>query len=159
MGGIGWHRGDRLLDLYDVLDVVHSGGMGLVYRVRHLSWQVDLALKTPRPELVATPDGRARFEVEAGTWVGLGLHPHVVGCAYVRRIGDVPCVFAEWVDGGSLSAAVRERRLYVDDPEESSARILDIAIQTAAPAPARWRPHGSRRAGAPWTRWCRPTSW
>ncbi|MCE7003760.1 protein kinase [Kibdelosporangium philippinense] len=129
--GVGWHPGDRLLDLYDVLDVVHSGGMGLVYRVRHLTWQFDLAIKTPRPELVATHTGRERFEDEAGTWVGLGVHPHVVGCAYVRRIGDLPCVFAEWVDGGSLATAVRQGDLCTEDPQESLARVLDIAIQTA----------------------------
>lgn len=127
MGGLGWHGGDRLLDLYDVLDVVHSGGMGRVHRVRHLTWQIDLAGKTPRPEVVATPAGRSPFEAEAGTWVGLNLHAHVVGCVYVRRIGETPCVFAEWVNGGSLATAVRDGRLYLD----SLAGILDIAIQAA----------------------------
>ncbi|MEV6242449.1 serine/threonine-protein kinase [Lentzea sp. NPDC051838] len=128
---MGWQPGDRLLDLYDVLDVVRSGGMGLVYRVRHRTWQVDLAIKTPRAEWVATHADRERFEDEAGTWVGLGLHPNVVGCAYVRRIDEVPCVFAEWVDGGSLATAVSRGDLYGADTQDSTARILDISIQTA----------------------------
>ena len=49
-----WQPGEVVLGLYEVLDVVHSGGMGLVHRVRHRDWQVDLAVKTPRPEQVRT---------------------------------------------------------------------------------------------------------
>ncbi|WP_316784458.1 serine/threonine-protein kinase [Streptomyces sasae] len=126
-----WQPGDIVLDLYEVLDVVHSGGMGLVHRVRHQGWNVDLAVKTPRPELVASPEGRSRFEAEAGTWVGLGLHPHTVNCAYVRTIDGQPRVFAEWVDGGSLAEAVAGGRLYEGGPHTAAGRVLDIAVQTA----------------------------
>ncbi|MGW2715051.1 hypothetical protein ACWC4J_39740, partial [Streptomyces sp. NPDC001356] len=73
-----WTPGDVVLGLYEVLDVVRDGGMGLVHRVRHRDWQVELAVKTPRPERVRTPHDRRLFETEAGTWVGLGLHPHTV---------------------------------------------------------------------------------
>ncbi|MFD4857329.1 serine/threonine-protein kinase [Streptomyces atratus] len=120
-----------ILDLYDVLDVVHSGGMGVVHRVRHRSWNVDLAVKTPRPELVASAGGRRRFEAEAGTWVGLGLHPHTVNCSYVRTVDGLPRVFAEWVDGGSLAEAVTDGRLYAGGPVIALRRILDIAVQIA----------------------------
>ncbi len=34
--------------------------------------------------------GAEAFEREAETWVGLGLHPHVVSCYYVRRVDGVP---------------------------------------------------------------------
>ncbi|GGR36233.1 hypothetical protein GCM10010251_60730 [Streptomyces aurantiogriseus] len=111
---MGWRRGALLLGLYEVLDVIESGGMGLVYRVLHRDWNVDLAVKVPKPERTDTVDRRARFEREAGTWVGLGPHPNVVNCVYVRRVDDHPCVFAEWVDGGSLADLVRDGRLYTD---------------------------------------------
>ncbi|NED56831.1 protein kinase, partial [Micromonospora aurantiaca] len=117
--------------MYEVLDVVHSGGMGVVHRVRHRGWQVDMAVKTPRSEYVENPEDRRLFEAEAGTWVELGLHPHTVGCAYVRTIDDVPRVFAEWVGGGSLAQAVDGGQLYEGGPEAALARILDIAVQTA----------------------------
>src|SRR5689334_19677619 len=46
-----WNCGDVILGLYRV-DHVHAGGnMGLVYRAHHLSWDMDLAIKSPRPEL------------------------------------------------------------------------------------------------------------
>ena len=62
-----WVPGDVVLGLYEVLDVVHSGGMGVVHRVRHRGWQVDMAVKTPRPEYVQDPEDRRRFEAEAET--------------------------------------------------------------------------------------------
>ncbi|MFE7331516.1 WD40 repeat domain-containing serine/threonine protein kinase [Streptomyces sp. NPDC057565] len=126
-----WQPGEVVLGLYEVLDVVHSGGMGLVHRVRHRDWQVDLAVKTPRPEQVRTAEGRRRFETEAGTWVGLGLHPHTVNCVYVRTVDGLPRVFAEWVDGGSLSDAVRGGGLYAGGPDTALGRVLDIAVQMA----------------------------
>ncbi len=48
--GREWTPGEVVLGLYEVLDVVHSGGMGVVHRVRHRGWQVDMAVKTPRPK-------------------------------------------------------------------------------------------------------------
>src|SRR5206468_3896772 len=59
------------------------------------------------------------------TWVGLGLHPHVVDCYYVRRIEGAPRLFVEYVDGGSLHDWIRQKRLRTLD------RVLDVAIQFA----------------------------
>ncbi|MDT3444767.1 serine/threonine-protein kinase [Pseudofrankia sp. BMG5.37] len=126
-----WGVGEFVLDLYDVLDVIQTGGMGLVYKVRHRGWNIDLAVKTPRMEFAVSERGRVAFETEAEAWVGLGLHPHVVSCAYIRRIDGVPHVFAEWVDGGSLADAVRDRRIYRGGPAAALRRILDVAIQFA----------------------------
>jgi WD40 repeat protein len=123
-----WRRGDVILGLYEVLDVVRAGGLGLVHRVRHRGWDIDLAVKTPRPAVVRSPDGLRDFEREAEVWVGLGLHPHIANCVYVRTIDGVPRVFAEWADGGSLAEAVRSRSLYGNDPLGS---LLDVAIQSA----------------------------
>jgi serine/threonine protein kinase len=102
----GWRVGDVVENLYEVRQVITSGGMGVVHRVYHRGWNVELAVKTPRPELVSSPSRMADFVTEAEAWVGLGLHPHVVACVYVRRLGGLPRVFAEWVDGGSLRDAI-----------------------------------------------------
>ncbi|WP_396446937.1 protein kinase [Actinomadura sp.] len=126
-----WRRGDVVLDLYEVRDVVATGGMGLVYRVRHRGWDTELAVKVPRPELVKSEQALRSFEAEAETWVGLGLHPHIVNCAYVRRVGPLPGVFAEWVAGGSLADAIRDGRLRDPDPRRTTGRIIDVAIQFA----------------------------
>jgi len=126
-----WQVGDTILDLYDVTGKLGEGGMGTVYKVHHRSWQVDLAVKCPKPALFAKAGGQTGFVREAETWVKLGLHPHIVTCYYVRTLGGIPRVFAEYVQGGSLSDWVQDRRLYSGGPHAALARILDIAIQFA----------------------------
>lgn len=126
-----WNVGDVILDLYEVKDVHQGGGMGVVYRVNHRQWSMDLAVKSPRPKYFATDRHKENFVREAETWVNLGLHPHIVSCYYVRTLGGIPRVFAEYVDGGSLADWIRSRKLYEGGPEKALARILDIAIQTA----------------------------
>ncbi len=126
-----WKPGEVILDLYEVREVFTSGGRGLVYRVRHRGWDMDLAVKCPRPEFFLSEQDKADFEREAETWVKLGLHPHLVTCHYVRRLGGIPRVFAEYVGGGSLAEWIRSRKLYAGGPNRALARLLDIAIQFA----------------------------
>ncbi|MBI4615840.1 MAG: protein kinase, partial [Planctomycetes bacterium] len=71
------------------------------------------------------------FAREAETWVDLGIHPHVVACWYVRSLGGIPRVFAEYLEGGSLADWIDSKRLYEGGPEKALERILDIAIQFA----------------------------
>src|SRR5690349_13815555 len=123
-----WQPGDVVLGLYEVRDVLR-GGMGVVHRVRHRGWRIDLAVKTPRPELLGSAAAVRRFEAEASTWVELGLHPHTVNCVYVRTVDGLPRVFAEWVDGGSLAEAVADGRLYAGGPRAALGRLLDVAVQ------------------------------
>ncbi len=123
--GAEWQIGDVVMGLYQVTALLGQGGMGRVYKVRHQGWNVDLAVKTPLAEAVQALGGPEDFEREAETWVGLGLHPHVVSCYYVRRVDGLPRVFMEYVDGGSLHEAIREHRL------ETAESMLDVAIQCA----------------------------
>ena len=44
--------GDRILDTYEVKSEAISGGMGSVWKVRHESWDVDLAMKRPQPRFL-----------------------------------------------------------------------------------------------------------
>src|SRR5262249_49119836 len=71
-----WRPGDVLLGLYEVKCVLGQGGMGTVYKVHHRGWNLDLAVKTPRPDVLAQA-GAENFEREAENWVNLGLYPHV----------------------------------------------------------------------------------
>src|SRR5438552_15398446 len=55
-----WQPGDVIEDLYEIRQV-HEGGMGRVYRAWHRGWNVDLALKCPRPEYFRTERDRDNF--------------------------------------------------------------------------------------------------
>ncbi len=126
-----WRVGDRIINTYEVKQVFDTGGMALVYRVRHLGWDIDLAVKSPRREVIEMEGSAENITQEAETWVNLGLYPHIVSCYYVRVLGKVPRLFMEYVDGGSLGDAIDQQRLYTGTPEEVLRRILDIAIQCA----------------------------
>lgn len=126
-----WNVGDVILDLYEVKGIHEGGGMGFVYRVFHRGSNMDLAVKSPRPEFFLTERQKEDFIRECETWMNLGLHPHIVSCHYVRMLGGIPRVFAEYVEGGSLKDWIDSRKLYEGGPQEALKRILDIAIQLA----------------------------
>ena len=129
-----WRVGEVIDGRYRVEHIHEDGGMGLVYRVHHLEWNTDLALKVPKPERFQTEEDRARFIAEAENWVGLGLHPHICACYYVQTLDahlpdKVPHVFAEYIPGGSLTRWIDEEKLQEDDTP--LIPILDVAIQVA----------------------------
>ncbi|MFO0926102.1 MAG: protein kinase [Gemmataceae bacterium] len=126
-----WQTGDVILGLYEVRQVHQGGAMGHVYRVRHRDWGIDLAVKSPRPAVLARRGGAEQFRRESETWVGLGLYPHTVSCYYVRILGGIPRVFAEYVEGGTLADWVHDGRLYAGGAGAAVERILDVAIQFA----------------------------
>ncbi len=128
-----WQKGQTLLDTYEVVGKLGEGGMGLVYRVHHKYWNMDLAVKQPKTSLFSTQKGKEDFIREAETWVDLGLHPHITSCYYVRTIDDIPHIFVEFMEGGSLEDWIQGKGhdLYAGSQEESLERILDIAIQFA----------------------------
>ena len=114
-----------LLGLYEVKGEPIAGGMGKVFRVHHTTWNVDLAMKQPHPELFETEEQKLNFIHECDAWINLGLHPHIVSCHYVREINGTPNIFAEWMDGGSLASWITNGKL------ASLEKILDVAIQFA----------------------------
>lgn len=128
---IDWQIGNNILGTYEVKQVHEGGGMGLVFRVRHRGWNMDLAVKSPRPEYFVTDQQKQDFIRECQTWVNLGLHPHIVTCFYVRTLGGIPHVFMEYMEGGSLSDWIHSRKLYEHGPQDTLRRILDISIQMA----------------------------
>lgn len=134
---LDWKVGDTILGLYEVLpvnedgDEYHAGGFGKVYKVHHKTWNTDLAVKTPHAEVFQTEAQKQNFISECQAWIELGLHPHIASCYYVRELGGVPRIFAEYVDGGSLKDWVVSGLLYEGSQEESVKHVLDIAIQFA----------------------------
>src|SRR5205807_1276310 len=113
-----WDRGDVIADTYEVLGVLGEGGMGTVYKVRHRGWNTDLAVKSPKPAHLSTVGSAENFRREAETWVNLGLHPNTVSCFYVRVLGGIPRIFAEFVEGGSLWDWIREGAIYRGGPTQ-----------------------------------------
>ena len=86
--------------------------MGRVYRVYDRATQKDLAVKRPLPEVFAEVGGKERFIREAETWAKLEDHPHIVPCHFVQLYAHIPCIFIEYIAGGSLADWIEKRTLY-----------------------------------------------
>lgn len=124
--GIGvWQPGDVIDGRYELVKLIGAGGMGAVWRVFHREWNRELALKMPLAELMGIPALRERFVREAETWIGLGVHPHIVQCWFVADIGGVPSLFLDFLTGGSLKGWMEQGYLAPGRWD----LILDVAMQ------------------------------
>ncbi len=101
--------------------------MGVVLRVNHLEWNRELAVKLPRPNMVASKVMRERYLREAETWIALGAHPHIARCWFVKSIVGVPGLFLDYLSGGSLEDLIKNRAIELGD----WSRILLIILQAA----------------------------
>jgi WD40 repeat protein/serine/threonine protein kinase len=122
---VNWEVGDIIDGIYEVVSVIGRGGKGIVYKINHLEWQLELAVKMPLANLVSDETSKARFIREAQTWVDLGLHPNIVQCWYVRELGGIPRVFMDYIGGGSLKDWIKKG---IVRPGEWD-KILDMIIQ------------------------------
>ena len=129
---IAMYQIDETIDgKYRVLKVFTNGGMGVVYKVHHADWNMDIAMKCPRRELFSAENSKKSFIKECRTWMDLGVHPNVVTCFYVKSVDSTPAIFLEYADGGSLADVIKAGLIYSKTPADALKRILDIAIQTA----------------------------
>lgn len=120
-----WSPGDVIERTYTVRSTNDGGAMSIVYFVWHERWEVELALKVPRPKVFSKPEAWERLVAEANTWVNLGVHPNIVTAYYVRRIDGVPVIVMEKVNGGNLKDAMAAGRMSAIDA------TLGVAIQVA----------------------------
>src|SRR5262249_3576989 len=86
---------------YEVEGVLGCGGMGVVYKARHLALKRTVALKmlaAGHPH----PAERARFTAEAEAVARLS-HPNIVAIHEVGEADSRPFLALEYVAGGSLA--------------------------------------------------------
>jgi len=109
---------------YRIVELVGSGGMGLVYRAEQRILGRTVALKVIRPEIAESGDYRARFLREARFAAAVD-HPHVVSVFDAGEQDGRLYLTMQWVDGLDLGTLIdREQRLA---PE----RALLIGVQLA----------------------------
>jgi serine/threonine protein kinase len=87
---------------YELLGVLGRGGMGIVFRARHLSLKRQVALKMILTGRHARPTERARFQREAEAVARL-QHPNIVQIYEVGEQNGLPYCALEFVNAGSLA--------------------------------------------------------
>jgi serine/threonine protein kinase len=122
-------RGSRLvLGPYLILERLGQGGMGQVFKARHLKMGRLVALKLLRRELRADAESVQRFhrEVEA---IAQCSHPNIVHAFEAGDIGPVFGLVMEYVQGTSLEDCVKARGPLPVQDACSYARQTALALQ------------------------------
>jgi serine/threonine-protein kinase len=110
---------------YLVECAVGRGGFGVVYRARHLRFEAPVALKILKPEHTTRRGDRddvvARFNAEGRLLFELGRqHPgfvQVLEAGSIEMRGSIaPYLVLEWLEGCSLSDALRTRQKLKAEP-------------------------------------------
>jgi WD40 repeat protein len=112
------------LGSYRVLQVLGSGGMGVVYRAEDPGLQRLVALKAMLPALAASESARQRFLREAQSAAAV-KHDHIVSIYQVGEDRGVPFLAMEFLEGEPLEVRLeREGKLPV-------AEVLRIGREIA----------------------------
>jgi tetratricopeptide (TPR) repeat protein/tRNA A-37 threonylcarbamoyl transferase component Bud32 len=86
---------------YEVFEQLGQGGMGVVYKARHLALQRVVALKMVREAAHASRDELTRFQTEAEAMARL-QHPNIAQIFEVGEHQGLPFFSLEFCGGGSL---------------------------------------------------------
>jgi len=109
-----------VLDRYVILEAIGSGGMGVVYKARHVSMDRVVALKVLPRSLEDASRTIRRFQREIKATARLS-HPNIVAALDANDAGGTHFLVMEFVDGRNLMEVVRDRGPL---PIEESARIV-----------------------------------
>lgn len=114
---------------YEVLEEVGRGGMGVVYRARHIPLNRIVALKVCLDADYMGSQGVARFRAEAEAVARL-QHANIVQIHEVGAQGERPFLSLEFLSGGSL----QQRLTGTPQPGHGAAQLVETlarAIQHA----------------------------
>src|SRR5262249_53282100 len=105
---------------YEVLGVIARGGMGLIYKARHVRLRRVVALKMLLAGAHAGKQELGRFRMEAEAVARL-QHPSIVQIYEINEHNGLPFLALEFVPGGSLDQKLLEGPL----PPFAAARFVE----------------------------------
>ena len=108
---------------YEVLEVLGKGGMGVVYKARHVPLNRIVAVKKIITGADATDEQIDRFQREAEAAARL-THPNIVSVYEVGKHNSMPFFSLEYVEGQALSDLMRETTM-------SGKAAADLLISVA----------------------------
>ena len=106
--GNGLRTGQKLAGRYEIMEVIGSGGMGVVYRALDLELSEPVAIKTLRRELVTDSAALARFKSELRLARRIS-HRNVVRTHDLGEADGMYFITMEYVEGTSVKTLIAER--------------------------------------------------
>jgi WD40 repeat protein len=121
-GVAGPERGPQAVTVpgYEIESVLGRGGMGVVYKARHLALKRTVALKMVLAGGHAGPGELARFRLEAEAAARL-QHPNIVQIHEVGEADGHPYCALEFVEGGNLASKINGKPL----PAREAAQLVE----------------------------------
>ena len=111
------------LGIYEILDLIGTGGMGEVYRARDPRLNREVAVKVLPPLLPADSDRLPRFKREAQV-LALLNHPNIAAIYGFEESAGTQALILELVEGPTLADRLTQGRIPLDE-------ALPIAMQVA----------------------------
>lgn len=121
--------GDRI-HRYEIIELLGSGGMGVVYRARDLELGRDVALKCPWRDISSDQHFRARFLRESRASARLS-HPNIVQILDAFEEGDVPWIAMQLVEGETLDSYIAWKGKLAPRQVVRFAEQLALALEEA----------------------------
>ena len=100
--------GKMLDNRYEVIEVIGTGGMAIVYKAKCHRLNRYVALKVMKEEIAQDEDFRRRFFEESQSGAMLS-HPNIVGVYDVSRFNDIDYIVMELIDGITLKDYLSRR--------------------------------------------------
>jgi serine/threonine-protein kinase len=137
-------EGAKLPDIpgYELVEVIGAGGMGVVFRARHVKLNRIVAIKMLLAGGYAGPRELERFTRETESIAAL-CHPNIVQVFDAGECDGRPYLTMEFMGGGSLSQALRGTPL----PAKEAAESTDVLARAVHFAHENWIIHRDLKPG------------
>jgi serine/threonine-protein kinase len=136
---------------YDIVSVLGSGGMGVVYRARDTKLNRDVALKVLPEAFAADAERVARFKREAQVLASLN-HPHIAAIYGFEDSGSTHALALELVEGPTLAERIAQGPIPLNEALPIAKQIAEaleaaheqgIVHRDLKPANIKLRPDGT----------------
>ena len=122
--------GQMLDDRYEILEVIGSGGMSVVYKAMCHKLHRYVAVKILRDEMVEDAELKNRFQAEAHA-VAMLSQPNIVSVYDVGHSGDTEYIVMGLIEGVTLKQRLAERGVFSAQEALSYATQIAKALQHA----------------------------
>lgn len=113
-----------------IIAKIGEGGMGVVYKGRHLQLDVDVAVKVLRPEL-AESEMEERFRREAQLMARF-IHPNIIqvlDLPSADQVDGLHLFVMQYIEGSSLAEKLAAQRLLKDEAWRLGVQLLDALAE------------------------------
>ena len=111
------------LGSYQILSLLGTGGMGVVYKARDTRLNRSVAIKVLPPDQVSDPERKRRFIQEARAASALN-HPNIITIYDIGSEGGIDFIVMEYVAGKTLDQLIPRKGMRLNE-------ALKLAVQMA----------------------------